>query len=359
MDRWLLAVAVVCGLLFSLTDVAHAQARKGHSEYLAGLTQRSLRQGFPRRNVPLLDVEPGPGREARATALLEHLRRAGLGSRLRLMELRPDPKAGRILTYMGDAGYFEVMADGSKLRARSVIDDRDQIARAGTRRMGKAELERAGRRFVRGSLAPFVRLGRGERLRFWGVRYLKETGGNVPAGSREQPRTVASIAIFGREVGGLPVVGSGSKIAVWFDNARRPVAFDVDWPVYRISRTTQRTLPMRELSRRVGATVAPLRGDRARRVRRFECGYVDLGASRRGNVIQTGCSIAFEGRGEGGEAWARVEHVPAGAEVLRDERWPLANALASGQVVNSASPEFQRYLTGPKDPPPAAPPTQQ
>ncbi len=357
MHSSLTTLSVVGGLLLSLSTVVQAQPRKGHSEYLAGLTQRSLRQGFPARRVPLLEVLAGPGREAGATALLEHFARADMGSRLRLANLRPDPKANRILTYMGEAGYFEVIADGSKLRARAMIDDPNEIARAGTRRIEKNELERLGSRFVRGPLARFVKIGTGERLRFWGVRYLKESSGDAVAGTRARTSVIANIAIFGREIGGVPVVGSGSKIAVWFDNARRPVGFDVDWPVYRISRTAQATLPMPELSRRVAATTVPLRNSTSATVRRFECGYVDLGATRRGGFIQTGCSIAFEGRGEGGEAWARVEYVPAGAQVLREERWPLANALASGEVVNTASPEFQRFLTGPKEPAPEAPPS--
>jgi len=347
---------LTAGLVLAATHAGAAEPRKGHSDYLASLTARSLKAGFPADSVRLLDVAPGPGREATAKALLERLSQASGGRRLKLTGLKPAAKDRRLQTYLGERGYFEVAGDGSKLRARAAIDDPKEIERAGTTRLEKNELEQLGRRFIGDTLAPFVKVGKDETLTFLGVRYLYNGEASAAeAKSQERERVIANIAIFGREVAGVPVVGSGSKVAMWFDNARQPVGFDVDWPVYRISTRVQKALPQPELARRVAATTVPLEGAKGATVRRFECGYVDLGATRRAKQLQAGCSIAFEGRGEGGEAWARTEYVPAGAQVLKEARWPLASALATGDTGNTADAKFQRYLNGPKAPASAPP----
>jgi hypothetical protein len=353
------AGALATCLVFSADNAAAAEPRKGHSEYLSSLTTRSLREGFPARSVRLLDVGSGPGREASAKALTDLLNRDGMGRRLKLGDLKPDPRQKRILTHIGEQGYLDAIGDGSKLRVRALIDDPKEIERAGTRRIGKAALEKLGQRFVRGPLAPAVKLGPNEKLTVLGVRYLYNSEGSAEAGrSAEKQQVIANIAIFGREVGGVPVVGPGSKVAVWFDNSRLPVGFDVDWPEYRVSTTNQPILPRAELNRRVAATTVPLKGAGNAKVHRFECGYVDLGATRRGKYLQGGCSIAYGGRAEQGTVWARTEYIPAAVEVLKEDRWPLANALAEGNIVNTASAEFQRYMTGPKAPP-EEPPAQQ
>ena len=80
---------------------------------------------------------------------------------------------------------------------------------------------------------------------------------------------------------GVPVIGPGSKVAVWFANDRRPVAFDVDWPVYNPLRGRQRVLSRERLMSRVKETTVSPGGESGAQVARFECGYVDLGATRR------------------------------------------------------------------------------
>src|SRR5258708_4948 len=147
-----------------------------------------------------------------------------------------------------------------------------------------------------------------------------QIGGATPNVAPEDS-VVASIAIFGREVNGIPVVGSGSKIAVWFANDREPVAFDVDWPRYKFAQIIQRVLTWDKLKSRVDLSAAmPPASDGA--ISRFECGYVDLGVEKRTNYIQSGCSIAYGGASgppnPAGErtVWARIEFVPGGETVL-------------------------------------------
>ena len=347
------AAAVVLGTLALASPfvASAAEPRRGHSDYLASLTARSLKNGFGRESVPLLAPVAGPGREAVARRLLDQVggKQPSLGRRLQLGALKPGPSDRRTTSYLGESGYVDVFADGTRLRVRGNIDDPKELEKAGTTRLAKAELETLGQRFVKESLGDFVKLGAGESLSFLGVRYLVNGEGNVEA-KTETERVVANIAIFGREVNGLPVVGSGSKVAVWFDNARQPVGFDVDWPVYRPSGREQRVLAPKSQAERVAKTTVPVEGSDAVKVRRFECGYVDLGATRRGGLVQAGCSIAWESRGPDGEVSAHSEFVPAGEQVYKERRWPLASALAAGRIINTASPEFVRYLGGPKQP---------
>ena len=145
---------------------------------------------------------------------------------------------------------------------------------------------------------------------------------------------MANIAIFGREVNGLPIVGSGSKIAVWFTPEEKVIGIDVDWPQYKANEKMEKLLPKDELRQRIEAASVPLSGTQNVKVHRLECGYVDLGATRRNAAtpIQPGCAIAFQGFAENGDGttYGRLEFVPAAKVVYSDEHWPLATQLARG-----------------------------
>src|SRR6185295_10519778 len=240
-------------MLFLLAGVVAvslaAEPRKGHSEYLESLTPRSLREGVGRDSVQLLAPVAGPGRVVVARRLLAQVRskEAPFGYRLQLGSLQAVGADKRIVSYMSKTGYVDVFADGSKLRVRANIDDPRELEAAGMVRLEKDELETLGRQFVGKALHDLVPLGANESLTFLGVRYLVNSEGSTD-GRYTGHHTVANIAIFGREVQGVPIVGSGSKVAVWFDNARRPVGFDVDWPVYRVTERTQKVLAPRELA---------------------------------------------------------------------------------------------------------------
>ncbi len=315
----------------------------GHSEYLTSLTARALREGFGRDSVELLQPMQGPGRAEVAKLLGEMVSRAdgAFGRRLAATDLRQSKEDARILTLTGKSSYLEVYADGTKFRLRGNIDDPRELARArGLPRLSQNDLERAGREFVRTALRDFVRLDKDETLTFLGVRYMTDDA------AREKERVgeetvVANIAIFGRELRGVPFVGSGSKIAVWFAGDRSPVGVDVDWPRYRPTGQVQRVLPNGQLRDRVKKTTNSGNAE----VTRFACGYVDLGATRRGAFIQSGCSIAYTGRRDG-DVFARGEFIPAGTQVVRDPKWPLATLIAAGREVNTDSPEYAAYLAG-------------
>lgn len=329
------------------TQAYALKPRTGHSEYLVGLTRNALQEGFGKDSVLLLSAERGPGREAVARRLraLASAKDSRFGARLTVKGFKTAPADDRNLTLIGENSYVKISADGTKVVFRGNIDDPREVerARAAGRMIEKEELEKLGRRFVGDALADFVKLGREESLTFLGVKYLRD--GEYREDGRGEEQVVANIAVFGREVRGVPVIGSGSKVAVWFANDRQPVGFDVDWPVYNLQRTQQRALRRDRLNELVRATTVETTGSDRASVARFECGYVDLGATRRGAPIQAGCAIHYAGRHEDGSVWARVEFVPAGEKVVADPRWPLSGLIARGRVMNTDTPEYAKYAS--------------
>ena len=144
----------------------------------------------------------------------------------------------------------------------------------------------------------------------------------------EPEQVLASTVVFTRSVGGVAVVGPGSKIAVTFANDGTPVAFDVDWAPYYTAGPVQAVLPVDRIlgrSRALGSSASEEKLDR------MECGYLDLGGRKRssGALLQAGCFLQLSIRTpdeEGHFLTGLVEAVPAGAVVLPDPSWPEAPA---------------------------------
>ncbi|MCM3869403.1 MAG: hypothetical protein ND895_01730 [Pyrinomonadaceae bacterium] len=327
--------------------------RAGHSEYLAGLTRKALSVGFGKDAVLVLEPQRGPGRDAVAKQLraLAARKDGPLGARFTERGLKAARSDDRNTAFVGPFSSLKVSADGTKFHFRGNIDDPNELKRAGAagRLIQKDELEKIGRRFIDNALKEFVRLGADESLVFLGSKYLREEALSAD-GKQRKDEVSANIAVFGREVRGVPVIGSGSKIAVWFANDRQPVGVDVDWATYKVTQTRQSVLSRDRLFERVRATTVPPGGTAGATVSRFECGYIDLGAPKRGAGIQSGCAIHYTGRNEDGSSWARVEYVPAGQQVFADAKWPLARLIAEGKTVNTDSPEFIRYASTRKAP---------
>ena len=333
-------------------DQNRVKQRSGHSDYLAGLTHKALSEGFGRDSVLVLEPVRGPGRAITARQLRALISRSDnpLGPRLTGRELRPARFDDRNTAFVGPFSRLKVSADGTKFRLRGNIDDQREIERARSAgKIEKDELERLGRGFIDNALRQFVRVGPEESIVFLGSKYLRDEAVSAD-GKQHKDEVVANIAIFGREVQGVPVIGNGSKIAVWFANDRQPVGVDVDWPAYRVTQTHQRILSRERLFERARATtVAPEGSDRAA-VARFECGYVDLGATRRRSGIQSGCAVHYSGRHDDGTPFARVEYIPAGEQVMPDPKWPLARMVADGKSMNTDTAEFVKFASTRKAP---------
>lgn len=324
--------------------------RRGHSDYLVGLTRRAQSEGLGRDAVLLLRAERGAGRAAVAGRLRRLANGRRFGARISAAGLKQAPADDRGLAFVGPDSSVKVFADGTKFRVRANLNEEAKRVGQRGREIAKDELEQLGRRFVGDSLADFVKLGPEETLVFLGAKYLREEVMKADGGDRTES-VVASIAVFGREVGGVPVIGAGSKVAVWFASDRQPVGFDVDWPAYTRTRRRQAVLPRERLFERVRATAVAPQGSGRDEVSRFECGYVDLGATSRGaTMLQPGCAVHYASRNEDGLLHARIEFIPAGSNVIADPKWALSRLLAGGRTIKTNSPEFARYITATKLP---------
>lgn len=330
-------------LFLLLAGFCAANAHAEHSDYLKSLTATAREKGLGRENLELLVPLPGPGKAQVATKLRGQLANGTFGRALTVKLARPTQQGKKTISYVTDKGSLEVFADGSKIRLRGNMDAVKPVpASNGIGQLPAERLEKLGRNFVQQQLKSVVALSRGERLTFLGTKYLRQ-GGSDLQGKRGSEELFANIAIFGREVDGVPVVGSGSKVAVWFSPDGQVIGADVDWPRYRRSTVKVPLLNRDALLKRVEASTARFTESKESRMTRFECGYVDLGATRRTAkaTIQPGCSVAYQGYEpeSGVTTWAKVEYVPAAKKVLPDSRWPLASFIA-----RSGEPESGKLI---------------
>lgn len=301
--------------------------------YRRSITVSSLRDVLDERQVPLLTTVPPVG--ARDGQLTRLLRSLGTSRDRRIHVRNPGtPHSSRRSTFLqstDNSWYLEVLGDGSAFRYRGNIDDTtERQAEAGLAPLDMATLEKLGRSFLTERLRKFVPLGPEEALVFLGTRFSGE--GSATSDERISSAVVATIALFGRVVGDTFVTGPGSKAAVWLSNRGEVVGFDVDWPTYVVSSQLQETLGIDGfLSRMADYANSPLE-QIERNLSHFECGYVDLGAQRRGRApVQAGCAVLHDGPLPDGTTYASTEVIPLGVVVEADPSWPVTSFVRDGR----------------------------
>lgn len=319
------------------TLLAPAGALAEDSPFRQQLLSRSSTSGLGRASLPLLARQPGAGSEHVAETLAQRLCRTDCGAatgltgkdHLRLMG------QGWELTVFGDgsAGRFRDLASQARMR---------EAARPVEQRLPMARLEQLGRAFIRDSLSGVVELGPGEALVPFKTVYELE---GVQGIHQEAARTsvLGNTIVFTRTIGGVAVVGAGSKVAVTFANDESPVSFDYDWPRYAKTGREQPLLSHPAIQERVNSFAERRTGAPAAEVQleKLECGYFDAGVRRRdpGASIQAGCfvhmvrqhllepGLAQEASGEGTVTAAYAGAVPAGAVIEADARWAELSLL--------------------------------
>ena len=221
-----MAVALVCA---TLATGAIAE----ESPYRKSLTERSMKEGFGRDEVNTFTFVAASDRGKTAERLRDKASSGDLGKLLALSFDKPTQDGKKTVSFVAEQGYLQVYADGSRFRLRGDLEKVKPVeANGGKERIEIERLEKIARDYVQGVLKAFVSLQDGETLTFLGSRYFRQGGGSV-TGDKGKEYLVANIAIFGREIDGVPVVGSGSKIAIWFTPEAEVVGVDVDWPQYK------------------------------------------------------------------------------------------------------------------------------
>lgn len=326
-------------LCLSLIVLTPSLSFAAESEYRQELGRRFAESALEGATVPLLEVQPPEGgRERARESLLEFLRGSGLRRiHAERPEFHDEDRHSHIMMAADDSWYAEVMADGSKIRYLGNIDDETEIRAARAYpELHLNQLQELGSKFIEQHLRKLIKVGEKERIVFLGSRTLVRQGEHE-SGERSEEDPIAYVAQFGREVHGQFVVGSGSSIAVWFSRAGEPVGFEFDWPTYRFTGLEQSTLPIDQTWERTFQYGNHPPEQVLENFRGMECGYLDLGATRRTahGLLQPGCIISHAGTDpERGVSYASFETIPLGEWVVEDSRLPVTKFIAEGYEWN-------------------------
>jgi hypothetical protein len=288
---------------------------------------------------------PGPGAAAAAQAIFAHFKQSN--SPLRIGSVRNSSESDQRIIVTGSEGWtLDIKGDGTSVRMANT-DYLFASPRVSRDNKPTAEsLEALGRAFIASELKDFVRLSSADTLVALRTLYQVESDQQIGKAEVHQEVTAATI-MFGRKVDGVSVVGAGSKVSVTFANDGMPVAFSYDWPEYRANGRVQKVLPIEAIRERSSACASRRPTSASVELRRFECGYVDVGArlSRRdpSAPIQSGCFAHYVGTQAAPDATgkpsadpkspvedvATAEPIPIGEDVEVDRGWPHAAALAA------------------------------
>jgi len=311
------------------------------SEYRYQLSLNSLSQGLGGMKLPLLGVEQGPGRKAVMGELLERLGslpeafgRVNTGA-----ETRVDQNKKRMVS-SGDGWKLKVHGDGTRVQFRNYgyLDPKED-AMGRLERIEPQRLVEMGRGFISYALSDHVKLGPDEELVPFGVQYQVNTEQSPEFRSKPKHTTVAATVIFNRKVGGVDMVGRGSKVAVMYANDGMMIGFDYDWPTFYDVKEMQKIAPLSEIQQRALEVARLEKSVDIAQLERFECGYYDPGQSRRSDVpLQPACYHFYSGQSraeaEDGQSgmlsMAFSDPVPAGTEIIPDEQWDTALELLYG-----------------------------
>lgn len=347
-----------CGVAlaaFALLGVTVADGQAFAADYPARIEigQRSARLGMAAAEVQLLQRKPGSGMNVVADALL-----ARFAESTDPVSTRGALKTERDLeqmTVFGSGWNLTVYGDGTRIKYRNhaYLDAASVKGVPVAQRMSQDVMEKLGRQFVAAKLGPYAALGKNETLIPYFTEFQIQGGGSTLAGVKPPAdEVVAGTVVFTRTVGGMPVLGPGSKIAVMFATDGQPVGFDIDWSAYEPAGKTQKAVALAEIQGRAEKLSPIGLGGPDTKTTRFECGYFDLGARKRDAKapIQAACLVhANKQQIVDKDAYARdprsghtvaahMAVIPAGATIEHDASWPQALALLGEKPTSNDIP---------------------
>ena len=234
--------------------------------------------------------------------------------------------------------------DGASVRYRNYgyLDSTNNKALPLAQRMSHDTLEKLGMAFIKSALGDFVPIAVNEQLLPYFSEFQVGGGGSTQPGQKPIVEEVfANTVVFSRVINGVPVIGSGSKIAIIFANNGKPVGFDFDWVRYEQTGEKQATLGITEINARAAKLSAVDLESPYTKITRFECGYFDFGARRRDPFapMQTACAIHGHKKEivdadllakdptSGHTIAAYMQAVPLGSKLAVDRKWPEARLL--------------------------------
>lgn len=338
--RRALSLSLLSGAtLFAAIAPAHA----ADFAYRTTLDAVSRRGGIGRASVDVLEARAGRGAAAVAAELFGKFRTSTSGV----------STAGTYTTvvrrdrtrYLGDGWYLDVLADGTAGRYRNYtrIADAADARYGSSAKLDHTTLERQARDFVNTSLRGFVTVGTSEALVASHSAYRVDSISAEGTTAPPSESVAVSAVVFSRTIGGVSVVGPGSKVAVLFDATGAVAGFDFDWPTYAATGRAQTTLDVSATHGRARAVLPHDPFGPGRTLMRLECGYYDGGARKRGvaTPIQPACvyhytSMQVETDVTGARQVTRAAFamaLPVGSRVEADPKWRESLALCEGSTL--------------------------
>lgn len=321
----LTAGALIASIAVKAEDLPQIKTRK----------QLSVTRGFPGTSLPVLQ---------RAGALDQNQVSASLIEKFRPGSEQQSTQIGGTLRTTGEQWSLEVSSDGfgAEYHDLAVQARAHALGRPVSQQMPAAELEQKGRAFIASQLASQIALGANEQLIALRADYRTEGGEDLNTGQTTSA-VVASRIVFGRTIGGVPVVGNGSKVIITFTNDGALESFRYDWPKYEAGAPQNVVGPAEVLTRlqkvmavRNGANpgnpavAVPGRGPNAypvalssnTQLQSLDCGYYDSGSKGRGiHSVQPGCTYLTVSQDTNGMRQGFAGAVPAGTTFAVNAAW--------------------------------------
>jgi len=351
-----LAIPLLAALSLAAVETA-ATAADFPQRVAIGAT--SAKYGVNATAVPLLRREPGPGIGIMSSQLLKEF-----SASTDPVTTAGDYKTSRgvdKINFIGNGWSLQVFADGTRIKYRNYdyLDGANNKPLPVASRLTQSQLEKLGREFIATKLKSYVRLGANETLVPYFTEFQIGGGGSTLPDSKPAAEEVfASTVIFARSVGGIPVLGAGSKLAILFANDGRAAGFDLDWAAYQDTGIAQKAASLTEIQGRAMKLFPFDLRSTDTKTTRFECGYFDIGARKRDveAPVQAGCLVHANKRQivdkavyaadptSGHTIAAHMAPIPAGATIERDASWPQALRLLGLSVPNVDVPGDKRAL---------------
>ncbi|HEY8205910.1 MAG TPA: hypothetical protein VIG99_00415 [Myxococcaceae bacterium] len=318
--------------------LAGGAARAADFPMRGALAVESAARGVGRPDLPQLRVSPGPGAAKTMAALTRKLADSGEAVTT-FGEPRMENGKGHTAALWADGRSLLVYGDGTKVSFRN--SEELKASTPAAERMSMDKLEQIGRAFIERELADQVRLGANEKLEAFSTRVQVGGGADVKSTARPEEQVLANAIVFTRTVDGVPVLGSGSKVAVLVTNDGKVAGFDFDWASFQPTGKRVKALGPAQIRERVKALSIARLDSPDVTVRRYECGLYDAGLRDREpqGALQGACLIHSTERkiadpvayardpNSGHVMSATIDVIPVGETVELDSHWPQAQKL--------------------------------
>jgi hypothetical protein len=324
----LVASAMISGVGVRAEDLPQIKTRQ----------EFSLTQGFGEPSLPVFKRTSIANQSEVSATLIDKLRP---GSTHQSTNVR-----GALRT-TGERWTLEVSTAGSAAEYHDLAVEASShsLGRPLLEEMSASELEQKGRSYVATRLASQIVLGTSEELVAVRADYRTEGGQDLKTG-QVSSAVVANRIVFGRTIGGVPVVGNGSKVILTFTNDGSLESFHYDWPAYQAGASQNLVDASQILSRAqkvaavrsgVAAPTSKVAGGKYpvaltpnTQLQALDCGYYDAGSSaKQTQSVQPGCTYLTVSQDPSGSRQGYAGAIPAGASFTVDAGWLETRILST------------------------------